>query len=64
MKNFLGFINMLILWRLRKNCRAENRFCWGDLMEEECISYSGTPPYGHFGVTANIFPGKTTIHFL
>ena len=28
--NLLGFMNMLILWRLGKNCRAGRRFCWHD----------------------------------
>ena len=39
---------------------------------QECVSdmvtlfnYSGTPPYGHLGVTATFFrPGKAAIHFL
>ena len=30
MDNLLGFMNMLILWRLGKNCRAGRRFCWHD----------------------------------
>ena len=28
MDNLLGFMNMLILCRLGKNCRAGRRFCW------------------------------------
>ena len=30
MDNLLGFMNMLILWRLGKNYCAGRRFCWDD----------------------------------
>ena len=32
MDNLVGFMNMLILWRLRKNCRSGTRFCWDDFV--------------------------------
>ena len=32
MDNLLDFMNMLILWRLGKKCRAGRRICWDDFV--------------------------------
>ena len=42
--NLLGFMNMLILWRLGNNCRAGIRFCWVTL-RSACKSPVQTPVF-------------------